>query len=384
MIFTNAKILYKNKVVEGSLYIGNDGKIEKITTDKNINDAINLKGALIIPGFIDIQMNGAFGIDFTNTNSSELEKFLFEIPKYGITCLYPTIITSSQNNIINMLELFNKYISKTSLFKGIHLEGPYISKIKKGAHNIKEIRKANTSELDKIISKANGNLKIITLAPEEVDPQLTSYLVNKNIIVSGGHSIATYDDVEKHFKQGLNLLTHFFNGMPKLLTKNTNREWGNIVTYGFSKKDIKLSIIADGYHILPKMVNTLYKLKGPNNLLLISDAAPLAKKIGKMNFANLKIENKENKIITLENTDTLSGSAITMFECWKNIIKFTDCSLFEASLMTSFNQAKLLQIDKEYGSIEENKYADLVIIKNDQVFITIKHGKIIYQNKKLK
>src|SRR5699024_8587685 len=257
--------------------------------------------------------------------------------------------------------------SKANQALGLHIEGPYISVQKKGTHDPHIIRKPNQEMIDFLCQNADV-IKVITLAPEEVEIEHIRQLADAGIYVSAGHSNASYEQARRGFANGITLSTHLYNAMPPI----TGREQGLIGAI-FDTPEIYAGIIVDGHHTSWASIRTAKKLKG-DKLVLVTDAtAPVGTNASTFEFAGKTIYYKDG--VCLDENGTLSGSALTMNDAVKNSVLHVGIALDEAIRMATLYAARAIGMDKTLGSIERGKIANLVAFDNDfKVIKTIVNG----------
>ncbi|HYK57744.1 MAG TPA: N-acetylglucosamine-6-phosphate deacetylase, partial [Flavisolibacter sp.] len=255
----------------------------------------------------------------------------------------------------NSMELFKEAIRVVKnnphpALLGLHLEGPYINPQKKGAHIEQYIKAPQLEEVQALLDEANGVVKMITLAPEITDPSIIRLLVDNGVIVSAGHSNATYEEGLKGFASGIQTTTHLFNAMSPLHHRDTGLS-GAV----FQTPDVFASIIADGIHVDYQTLSISKKLL-KERLFIITDAVE---------------ENREGAYVHVKQKDrftlpdgTLSGSNLTLLTAVKNCVRHAGISLEEALRMATLYPAQLIHA-KDRGRIEAGAKADLVIFDKE-------------------
>ena len=376
MILKNAIIyLENNKTLQGNIIIKDDS-IKEITPDLPINideNVIDCKGMKIIPGFIDQHTHGGYGYRFMNSTRESLLEYLKDLTSEGTTSVYLASVT---HKIEKILETFktNPTISngEGADFLGYHLEGPFITPEKKGAHNEDYIIDDTYDNLVRLINETSG-MRLTTIAPEKVNDDVLSLLNRHNIKLTLGHSAASCEDTIKLYDKGVNCITHLYNAM-----SGHNHRKPGIVTAALST-DIYAELICDGIHVHKDVVNTTYKIKGSDQIILITDSTSCkGLEDGEYELGPYKIYKNGNKV-TLKN-GVIAGSALRMIDAFKNILDITGCSIHDAIKMTSTNASKFLGIDNIKGSIKEGKQADLLILDEDlNISKTIVKGNIVYE-----
>ncbi|WP_392563247.1 N-acetylglucosamine-6-phosphate deacetylase [Orbus wheelerorum] len=374
---TNCQIYTGMEVLNDHAVIINDNRISMICHNDNIPHDItieNLQGAILSPGFIDIQLNGCGGVQF-NEEIDALSIKTLEIMQQtnllsGCSSYLPTLITSSDEFMHKAVEVMREYLKTHShQALGLHLEGPYINPEKKGIHNINYIRKPDQAMIDFLCKNADV-IKIITLAPEKVDPSFIGQLAKAGIHVSAGHSNGTYEDARAGFNAGIRMGTHLFNAMPAI----TGRMPG-VVGAIYDESEVYCGIIADGLHVSWPNIRNSQKIKR-DKLILITDAIlPVGTNIEKCTFGGKTVYYKDGKCT--DASGTLGGSALTMIEAVKNSVNYAGIALDEAVKMATLYPAKAIGVDNILGTITAGKIANLVAFDHNFVVQrTIVNGKL--------
>ncbi|WP_054861478.1 N-acetylglucosamine-6-phosphate deacetylase [Gracilibacillus sp. JCM 18860] len=390
------KLLIKNVTIYTDTAIIDSGfiKIEntKITEIGTLTDLrtpddfeiMDLSGKTIkaIPGFIDVHIHGADGADVMDGTSEALHKMAMALPKEGTTSFLATTMTQSNTSIEKALSNTVNYMSNQPATQaeiiGIHLEGPFINETRKGAQPAEHIQKPNLELFKKWNELAKGKIKLVTLAPPEIDgsSELIEYFKNNRIIASAGHTDASSEQINRAIKHGLSHITHLYNQMRGF----HHREPGGVVGAAWNNDSLMVEIIADGVHSTKEAVQIAYQQKQENKLILITDsmrAKCLKDGVYDLGGQEVTVKNQE---ATLKD-GTLAGSTLKLGDGFKNIIQFTDCSIEAAICMSSQNAAKELGIYEKKGSITVGKDADIVLLNEDNdVITTICRGNIAYSN----
>ena len=367
------------KINNHSILVDGD-KIVDLVAD---NEQVLLKGVPIInaselivtPGFIDLQVNGAFGEDFT-ADPSKIWSVASGLSRYGVTSFLPTIITSPLETISKAQEVIQNAPPKD--FKGstpigLHIEGPFLNPEKKGAHNSQHLRLPSIDDYKKI-SRENGVL-LTTLAPELSDAlELIDYLRSNGVIISAGHSQATYDQAMQALDHGVKYGTHIFNAMRSL-----HQHEPGIVGALITDSRPFIGLIADGIHVHPAVVNIIWKTVGKDRLTLVTDAmAALGMPPGDYQIGDQKVI-VDHSSARLEN-GVLAGSILSLDSALRNLLQMTSCSLEQGLQTITSNPATLLNMDHKIGKIEPGYIADITILSSQlKVMMTICHGQITHQ-----
>lgn len=364
--------------------INREGNLIEITINKNIIDKIvelpideiTEKDNFIIPGFIDIHTHGGYGTDFADSNEEATRKYLRNLPQEGTTSIVHASITTPKDNLLNAIKIAKKVQDNPqkneARLLGVNIEGNYLNPLKKGAHKEELLQPLTKEEVDSLI--AEGNIRMISHAIELSTPETTEYMVSKGVIPSVAHTVATGEVVDEHLTKGLKGVTHTFNAMPTF----SHRE-DSIINRALTEDKLFTEVIVDGIHVHPDVIKLLYKIKPLDKILIITDSAP-AKGMpdGDYMFGELPIYKIGNTIKT-KIDNALAGSIANMHLCFKNFIQFTECTLKEASMMTSTNQAKYLGIDN-LGELKEGYLADILILDRDlEIVETIVNGELLFE-----
>ncbi|MCK4441543.1 MAG: N-acetylglucosamine-6-phosphate deacetylase [Sulfurovaceae bacterium] len=359
----NAKISTNGKILNGYNLIFNH-KIIDITRNLPICDEIiDADGAYLSAGFIDIHIHGSSGADVMDGTSKALETISQSLLQTGTTSFLATTMTMSSNDIKKALSNIQKNIDSVDGAKilGVHLEGPFINPTKYGAQNPKYIQKPNFE----LIKDYIDIVKLITLAPEvEGGKEFIEFLKKEypHIILSIGHSDASYKQSLDSFNLGISHATHLFNAMSPL----HHREPG-IVGAVLGDSSISCEIIADNIHIHPSFYNLIYRLK-QEQLLLITDAMRAGcMKSGEYSLGGQKVivKNGEARL----NNGTLAGSVLRLNEALRNVYKYSDIKLPELIKMVTEIPARKLGV--KLGKLIEDYPADIVIFDEEFNIINV-------------
>ena len=373
----NAKLIIEHRIIEDHVLYFNEKiiKIEKKTTSEilNTSEVIDAKGHYVSAGFIDLHIHGSGGVDVMDATPEALHILSSILPQTGTTSFLATTMTMSSERIIKALENIKLQASTVlgAQILGVHLEGPFINSLKHGAQDKNYIQKPNMA----LIENYMGLIKMITLAPEvEGAESFIKFLVKEypHIILSIGHSEASYKESKKSFHWGISHATHLFNAM----NSYHHREPG-IIGAVFDT-EVTCDVIADLVHTHTHMLKLVYKMK-KENLILITDAMRAGcMKCGAYDLGGQQVEVTEGKALLSDGT--LAGSVLKMNEAIHNMVKSTDMSLVEAVNAVTMTPAKKLKIKK--GQLKIQYDADIVIFDEDfSIITTIIQGKIKYKRK---
>ncbi|MEH7548376.1 N-acetylglucosamine-6-phosphate deacetylase [Neobacillus vireti] len=379
-VYTNGTIIDNGYIKIKNQKVVEVGKTEERTIEEAIDLVEFPSNFKAIPGFIDVHIHGVNGVDTMDGTKEALEIMTEALPKEGTTSFLVTTMTQERESIEKALINAGEFITKQrshgkAEILGIHLEGPFVNSKMAGAQPIQYIIDPDLSLFKKWQVLSNGNIKLVTLAPERPGGlELIRYLKENGIIASIGHTDATYADVNEAIVAGASHVTHLYNQMRGL----HHREPG-VVGTAFLRDELKAEIIVDGLHVCPEMVQLAFKQKRSEGLLLITDSMRAkCMKNGKYDLGGQEVFVTNGKAV-LEN-GTLAGSTLKMGCAVKNMLTFTECTLNEAIEMASVNPAKELKIYDCKGSIAQGKDADIVILDDHlEVFMTFCRGALAFK-----
>lgn len=369
---TNCTIYTGSDVLVDHAVIINNGLIESVCLVSDLPKDIekrDLNGAKLSPGFIDLQLNGCGGVMLNDEITADTMQIMHRANlKSGCTSFLPTLITSSDENMRQAIAAAREYHDKyQNQSLGLHLEGPYLNVEKKGIHSVDYIRPSDESMIDFICDNADVIAKV-TLAPEHNDLNHIERLTKAGIIVSIGHTNATYSEARQSFDAGITFATHLFNAM----TPMTGREPG-VVGAIYDTPDVYAGIIADGFHVDYANIRIAHKIKG-EKLVLVTDAtAPAGADMDYFIFVGKKVYYRDGKCV--DENGTLGGSALTMIEAVQNTVEHVGIALDEALRMATLYPAKAIGLDNKLGRIRKGMVANLTAFDRDfNVQATIVNG----------
>jgi N-acetylglucosamine-6-phosphate deacetylase len=321
----------------------------------------NAQGSLITPGFLDLQIYGFEGNLFSAYPTVEtLRQMDHTLISKGTTGFLACLATNSLEVFYQAIDAAKQYRKEAVGFMGLHLEGPYLNPKRLGAHVKEYIRKASLEEVKQLIEYADGMVKMMTIAAELQDDDVIQYLLGQNIIVSLGHSDATFEEATAAYNKGIQTTTHLFNAMPSI-----HHRAPNLPVAVFSHPTAMSSIIADGMHVNFEVVKMAQKVM-KERLFLITDA------VSACDIGPYPHRLSGDKFVTADGT--LSGSNITLLQAVQNCVRHCDVELSEALNMASTYPARLMK-RTDLGEVAVSKKADLLVLSSElsiqQVFV---HG----------
>ena len=360
--FTNGVIYTGYEILYGHAVIVENDLIKAVVPEEELPHGIqqvNLNGNNLTAGFIDLQLNGCGGVMFNEQTTVEtLEIMQATNLKSGTTSYLPTFITSPDEGMKSAVKVMRDYLAKyRNQALGLHLEGPYLSKEKKGVHREEYIREI-TPEMKTFLCDNADVITKITLAAENPTTQCIADFVEKGIIVSLGHSNATYEVANQAIAKGIGFATHLHNAMSPI---SSGRAMG--VVGAVLDSDLYAGIIVDGLHVEFGNVRIAKKVKG-DKLCIVTDATAAAgSDIESFIFVGKTVYVRDGKCY--DANGTLGGASVTMIESVQNAVKEVGISLDETLRMCNLYPARAIGVDDHLGSIEAGKIANLTVFTHD-------------------
>jgi N-acetylglucosamine-6-phosphate deacetylase len=327
------------------------------------------------PGFVDIQVNGFAGVDFSDPEL-EAEKVIGVLPaiwKTGVTTFCVTLITNALETLERNFTVLEEARQRDPRFAATvpcyHLEGPYLSSgASHGAHNPALMRSPNWDEFSRLQRAAGGKIGLVTLAPELPGAcDFIRRLRAAGVVVAIGHTDGTPEDIHKAIEAGAELSTHLGNGCPAFIHRHQNPIWAQI-----SSDRLQASLICDGFHLPPDLVRTIYKAKGIGGCILITDAVHVAKlPPGRYSLVGSEIELLPSGQVVTADRQSMAGSALSMNRAITVFQNFVGASLEEVLLPATTNPAKLLRHGGICAQIAPGQPANLVTFRMESSILRI-------------
>ena len=358
-VYTGEEVLFDKAVVVSGDRI--DTIVELDRVPKQL-DVIDLGGLNLAPGFIDLQVNGAGGVLFNDEpTEAGIAKMYDAHKRFGTTSFLPTLITSSADKMLQAIEVVRSCsVKRRSGVLGLHLEGPYINGARAGVHDKQHVRGVSDDELNTILEKGRGVIRLMTLAPETVEEDQIRLLVQNGIVVSAGHSDATYDQAVRAFAWGVSSTTHLFNAM----TQFSGREPG-LVGATLDSSNVWAGIIADGFHVHFASIRVCKRLKGRRLLLVTDSMPPVGSRTTEFRLGDLEVQCRDGRCVTGDGT--LAGSSLDMATAVRNCVQKAGITLDESLRMASTYAAEAIGLSDTLGKIKPGYMADMVVFNNQLI-----------------
>jgi N-acetylglucosamine-6-phosphate deacetylase len=363
------------KIEHGQIEV-KDSKIHYVGPRRPCKGVVDHGDATIAPGFIDIHVHGIAGHDAMDIGTGSLQQISQHLASRGVTGFLATLQTAPQKEVLKALTRVKREMRGSvsgAKVLGTHLEGPFISPNRMGAQQ-NYVREPTQRQLEEIYKAAGGTLKIVTLAPEvKGGLDAAKFLRKHNIVVSAGHTDATYHETRQAFDAGVSHLGHFWNGI-----RGVHHREPGVVGAGLEDENVTVELIADCLHVHPTILGLTVKVKGPEKVVLISD---LIKPAGFPNGEYVldgRTFQLDNGLIKLP-SGVIAGSSVGLDKAVRNMVEKVGVSLPVAVQMATATPAKVLGLD-EKGRLKPGLDADIVIMdENFNVIETIVEGSTVYK-----
>ena len=365
MIIQSKKVWLADQFIGAAIEMEN-GKIKGVYPYGTKEVDVDYGDKRIVPGFLDIHCHGAFGFDTNDANEEGLRAWTKGIVTEGTTALLATTITQSEEVLTNAVANVAKVMEdgyEGAEILGIHFEGPYLDMLYKGAQPEQHIVKGTIEQFERYQAAAKGNIKYITMATEtDEDFELTQYLAQNGVVVSIGHSAATYEEAAYAWANGARSMTHVYNGMTPF-----NHRKNGLVGASYRFRTMYGEIICDGNHSTTAALNNFFMSKGPDYSIMVSDAlmAKGSPAGSKFIFGGNEIEIYEDGSAHLTSTGGLAGSTLRLNEGLRILVEEAMVPFNYAINSCTINPARCLGIDDRKGSIMVGKDADIVVLDTD-------------------
>ena len=354
--YLNCTVFTDDNWLEDHAVLTRDGRITEIIPAKQVPmhaTVHDLHGALLVPAFIDLQIYGGNGRYFPVLPDVASIEATYEACKAGGAAYFMiTVPTHSPEVILKSIEAVRTYWEQGGQgLLGLHLEGPFISPEKKGAHLEKYIRSPTAEDIDWVLHHGRDIVKMMTVAPERCEPALITRLQEAGILVSAGHSNGTYEELYQSFERGITTCTHLFNAMSPLQSRAPG-----MVGAIYDHPSVHASVVADGMHVDFNAIRISKKIMG-HRLFLITDA------VAASDSGEYAFQEKDGRFV--DANGILSGSSLTMLEAVKNCIVQVGIAPEEALRMASVYPAQVAGLSKELGSIAPGLRAAMVALDDN-------------------
>jgi len=373
-VLYNARIVLEDRTIENGFLVVENDRIAHIGEGSVAEPYLSLEktdcqGMILAPGFIDLHCHGGGDSDFMDGTVDDILTAARAHLRHGTTTIAPTTLTCSDEELFDFFDHYEEAKSvKENMPRlcGVHLEGPYFSKDQAGAQPPRYLVTPKKEHYEEILERSHGNIFRWSIAPElEGAMELGDVLREKGILVSIGHSNATYDVVKESLKHGYSHLTHFYSGMSGLIRVKGVRVLG-VIECGYCFDELDVEIIADGKHLPPELLRMIVKCKDNSKISLVTDSMrgagmPEGPSVLGSRKDGLEVIIKDG-IANMMDFSGFAGSVATTDRLVRTMVNEAGLKLHEAVNMMSLHPARLLRKEAEIGSIAVGKLADLVLL----------------------
>lgn len=358
LVFANGRIVTPDGILHKSSVEVCEGLISSVnnstTADRSNGDLIDLGDDYLLPGFVDVQVNGGGGLLFNDDPSAATAIRMVEAHRaFGTTSLLPTLISDDLEKIEQAIRAIDREVERnTPGIQGVHIEGPFLNVEKRGIHDKRKLRQLSDDAIA-VLTSADHAQVVVTLAPERARLEQIRHLVKRGVKVCMGHTNATFDETQEALAAGVSGFTHLFNAMPAMQSRDPG------VIAAALESSAWCGVIIDGIHVHPAMLRLALRAKSDRRLMLVTDAMPVVgADMDHFYFDNQRINVADGAC--LSENGTLAGAALSMIEAVKNSMTMLDLGIEEASRMASQNPCSFLGISDRIGAIAQGRRADLL------------------------
>lgn len=359
MFYKNARIYTaEHKFVTGAFEVTEEGRFGQILPENVPADAIDLQGATVIPGLVDVHIHGCMGADFSDGDYEGLQVMARHLLKEGITSFAPASMTLPYNVLEKAFatgrRLADEAPEDCARLMGIHMEGPYFSEKKKGAQNGEYLKTPDFDGFKKLFDGCGGLVRIVDIAPELPGSEEFVKQASKLCTVSVAHTDSDYDHAKMAFDNGATHLTHTFNAM----TPIAHRAPG-VIPAAAENKNVRAELIGDAFHVMPPVVRLIFRVFGPERMIIVSDAlrcCGMPKGQYELGGQIVVLEDVVGRLLD----GTVAGSITNLYTCMQRMM---ECGIPEEDAVraATINPACAIGAQAQIGSIEAGKFADFII-----------------------
>ncbi len=397
LLIRNATIVTPTETIRRGSVLIEGGKIRDVGSSSGKATSrpdriVDASGKYVVPGYIDLQANGAKGEEFSQSPVEEYPGIVRFFLEHGTTTMLPTVLTDDSDRMMESIKrvaAFRQSGQETArVVAGIHVEGPFLNQARRGAHPTAFLRLPNVKEARRWLRAASDDIRMVTLAPElEGAGRVIKLLSDAGVVVAASHSQADYNVMLESTKKGLSFVTHVGNTTDWPARQMQEGGWlgvePGVVGSFLAIEELFGSVILDGFHFHPAMLKPIVRCKGSERVCLITDAAFVAGlPPGTYRKGRERVTVTEEGYTRGRRKGWLAGSVLTMDQAVKNAVKLAEVSLIEAVTMATLAPATVLGMADRKGKVAKGYDADLLILDSDlNVELTIRGGEPVAREK---
>ena len=374
LLVHNASLVLPGGVIDRGWLLVEDGRITGLAATAGQPEPVlaprtevyDAAGRHVLPGFVDMHVHGGGGAAFSAGDAEQAVTAARFHLGHGTTTIVASTVTGELSDLEHHVGELSGLV-QDGLLAGIHLEGPFISKARCGAHDPTLLREPEPAAVKRLLRAGHGTVRMITVAPElEYGLDAVRLLTEEGVIAAVGHTDATYAQTRKAIELGAPVGTHVFNAMRPV----HHREPGP-VTALLEQDQVIGEVVNDGLHVHPSVVGLMYAAAGAHRIALITDAMVAAGMgDGQYSLGPLTVQVRDGEA-RLADGDSLAGSTLTMDVALRNAVRLAGVSLSDAAVSASLTPARALGLADEIGSLETGKRADLVVLDEDLRLVSV-------------
>ncbi|GGG97917.1 N-acetylglucosamine-6-phosphate deacetylase [Silvibacterium dinghuense] len=378
-VITASRLIAAEEVIENPVVVVEDGVVTRIATRGEAalpeGEHVDFAGCTLAPGLFDVHIHGSVGHDIMEATPEAFGKIGSFLAARGVTSYLPTTVTAPLDTTLRSLEGLVKFMGSTEYGAkplGIHLEGPFLSPHKKGAHAAHQLLEPTVTMFDRFWQAAEGHIRLMTIAPELPGAlEVIEHATKLGVRISMGHSDANSEQAAKGTAAGAVSATHTYNAM-RAFDHRSPGLLGEVL----SNDHLYGELICDGLHVAPQAVKIYWKCKGPEKAILITDAmAATGMPDGNYKLGELDVRVKDGVCLIGENT--LAGSTLTLDHAVRNFAAFTGAPLTEVAKLASRNPARMTGFADQVGTLAAGRSADMTVLNaKNEVVGTILRGQV--------
>jgi len=368
--FINANVYTPTRIINDGVVVIGGRKVEKVGKRGQFNlkgmKSVDVKGHYLVPGFVDLHVHGGGGGDFVDGALSAVKAAARYHCGCGTTTMFASTSTHKFDKILKALKVLRKAVRKDikgmAWIPGVHVEGPFLTKREPGCHNIELLLDPVPRNTGRVMKYADI-ISRVTLAPEEKGAmRFIRELSRKGIVVSVGHSAATYEEVARAAQAGATHVTHLWSSMSTVTRKDAKR-FSGVLEAALERDDLTAEIIADGKHLPTSLMRLAYKCKGPEKLAIVTDSMrALGLPEGRMYEVCGQMALYEDGVGYTPDRKAFASSVISLDMAVRHMVQTVGVSLMDALRMATLTPAEIMRIDDTKGSIAPGREADLVVL----------------------
>lgn len=363
MFYKNARIYTADHTFQtGAFEVTEDGRFGQILPGECPADAVDLQGATVIPGLVDVHIHGCMGADFSDGDYEGLQVMARHLLKEGITSFAPASMTLPYDVLEKAFATGRKLADEApedcARLMGIHMEGPYFSEKKKGAQNGEYLKNPDFEGFKALFDGCGGLVRIVDVAPELPGAADFVQQASKLCTVSVAHTDSGYEDAKVAFDSGATHLTHTFNAMTPIVHRAPG-----VIPAAAENKAVRAELIGDGFHVMPPVVRMIFSVFGAERMIIVSDAlrcCGMPKGEYELGGQTVVLHDDVGRLLD----GTVAGSITDLYKCMQRILSY-GIAEEDAIRAVTHNPACAIGADDQIGTIETGKYADFLICSPD-------------------